>query len=140
VTSPLTGALVGDVPSCTSEDVQLAFERARAAQAAWAALPIQERVKPFLAAHDLFLNARFALADVIQLENGKARMNALEEPFDVALNLRYYGFRAASFLKTRRKKGAMPPFTHTVEVRHPCDFPLVRSAARALPRRPPARR
>ena len=119
VVSPLTGSLVGEVPACTAEDVQLAFERARAAQAAWAAMPVQERVKPFLAAHDRFLDARFELADLIQLENGKARMNALEEPFDVALNLRYYGYRAASFLKPNRRQGAMPPFTRTFEVRHP---------------------
>ena len=119
VVSPLTGALIGDVPACTAEDVQLAFERARTAQRAWAALPIHERVKPFLKAHDRFLDARFELADLIQLENGKSRMNALEEPFDVALNLRYYGYRAASLLGPKRKQGAMPPFTRTLEVRHP---------------------
>lgn len=119
VVSPLTGALIGEVPACTAEDVQLAFERARAAQKAWAALPIRERVKPFIAAHDRFMDARFALADAIQLENGKSRLNALEEPYDVALNLRYYGYRAAGFLKPQRRKGAMPPFTRTFEVRHP---------------------
>lgn len=119
VISPLNGALVGEVPACTSEDVQLAFERARAAQAAWAALPIKERVKPFIAAHDAFLDARFELADVIQLENGKARMHAVEEPYDVALNLRYYGYRAASLLAPKRRKGAMGPFTLTTEMRHP---------------------
>lgn len=119
VVSPLTGALIGEVPTCSAEDVQLAFERARAAQAAWAALPIRERVKPFLTAHDRFLDARFELADVIQLENGKSRMNAVEEPYDVALNLRYYGYRAASLLSPKRKQGAMPPFTRTTELRHP---------------------
>src|SRR5688500_18953721 len=45
VVSPLTGALTGEIPACTAEDVQLAFERARAAQTAWAALPVRERVK-----------------------------------------------------------------------------------------------
>jgi succinate-semialdehyde dehydrogenase / glutarate-semialdehyde dehydrogenase len=119
VVSPLTGALVGEVPACTSEDVQSAFERGRAAQAAWAALPIKERVKPFLAAHDRFLNARFELADLIQLENGKARLNALEEPYEVALNLRYYGYHSTSFLGPKQKRGAMPLFTRTFEVRHP---------------------
>lgn len=119
MTSPLNGRLVGDVPACTSEDVELAFKRARAAQTAWAALPIRERVKPFLAAHDRFLDARFELADIIQWENGKARMHAVEEPYDVALNLRYYGYRAAAFLKPKRMQGAMPPLTRTYEVRHP---------------------
>lgn len=119
VISPLTGAPVGEVPFCDSEDVQLAFTRARAAQKAWAALPIHERVKPFLTAHDRFLDARFALADVIQLENGKSRINAVEEPYDVALNLRYYGYRAASFLGSKRRRGAMPPFTRSYTVRHP---------------------
>ena len=115
VVSPLTGALIGEVPACTAEDVQLAFERARAVQKAWAALPTRERVKPFIAAHDRFMDARFALADMIQLENGKSRLNALEEPYDVALNLRYYGYRAAGFLKPQHRKGAMPPFTRTYE-------------------------
>lgn len=119
VVSPLTGETVGEVPACTVEDVQLAFERARTAQAAWAAVPVRERVKPFIAAHDAFLDSRFALADVIQLENGKSRLNAIEEPYDVALNLRYYGYRAQSLLGPKRKQGAMPPFTQTTEVRHP---------------------
>lgn len=119
VISPLNGELVGAIPICTADDVRMAVERARAAQQAWSALPLRERVRPFLAAHDVFLKSRQAFADLIQIENGKARVHALLESFDTAINARYYSFNASRYIGTRRLRGAFPPFTRTSEMYHP---------------------
>ena len=45
--APFTGDPVGDVPSCTAEDVDAAVKRARAAQVAWAKRPVKERAAIF---------------------------------------------------------------------------------------------
>src|SRR5204862_2867596 len=42
---PATGAVVGEVPSATPNEVREAVARARAAQPRWAALPVQERAR-----------------------------------------------------------------------------------------------
>lgn len=119
VISPLDGTTVGTIPHCSAEDVETAVQRARTAQSLWAALPLSERVKPFIAAHTMFLDSRYAFSDIIQLENGKSRVHALLESFDAAINSRYYAFNARKYIGTKRVLGAFPPFTRTTEVRHP---------------------
>jgi succinate-semialdehyde dehydrogenase/glutarate-semialdehyde dehydrogenase len=47
VTAPYTGEVIGVVPESTPDDVAEAFRRARAAQRAWAALRLRERLRPF---------------------------------------------------------------------------------------------
>jgi len=142
VISPLNGELVGVVPTCTADDVRMAVERARAAQQAWSALPLRERVKPFLAAHDVFLKSRQAFADIIQIENGKSRVHALLESFDTAINARYYGFNASRYIGARRLRGAFPPFTRTTElfqpwgvvgIISPWNYPLTLTIPDAIP-------
>lgn len=142
VTSPLTGQTLGTIPLCNADDVEAAVSRARAAQAEWAKRPLKERIQPFIRAHDMFLDARSRLADIIQLENGKARLHAIEEPFDIAINLRFYSYNAASMIGAKRVRGAVPPFTRTWEVREPWgvvgiispwNYPLVLSAGDAIP-------
>ena len=71
-----------------------AAARARAAQAAWADVPVGARAAALLLAHDLLLARRDEALDLIQLETGKARRHALEEVADAANVLRYYGVRA----------------------------------------------
>ncbi|MEV5825593.1 succinic semialdehyde dehydrogenase [Spirillospora sp. NPDC052242] len=119
IPAPFTGKPLATVPLSTADDVRRAHERARAAQRAWAALPVRERVKPFLRLADALVARREEILDVIQLETGKARRHALEEFLDVALCSLYYARRAGKLLKPQRRQGMMPGLTRVQEMRHP---------------------
>jgi succinate-semialdehyde dehydrogenase/glutarate-semialdehyde dehydrogenase len=69
--------------------------------------------------HDLMFERRHEIADLIQLESGKKRMDAMEEVIDVALNARYYARTAPSLLKPQSRTGFVPLLTSTREYRHP---------------------
>src|SRR5919107_2808613 len=141
-TAPFTSQPLAELPVSTPDDVRVAVDAARAAQRAWARRPLAERARPLLALHDLVLDARDELLDLIQLENGKARFYALEEIFDVAVVARHYARRAASYLRPRRRAGAIPLLTQPVELRHPkgvvgviapWNYPLALAISDALP-------
>lgn len=115
VTSPVTGEVVGIVPACGAEDVELAVARSRAAQRDWARWPARRRARVLLRFHDLLLARQREVLDLLQLESGKSRLNAFEEVVATATTARYYGKRAAAHLRARRRGGAMPGLTRTVE-------------------------
>ena len=119
VRTPFTGEAIGSVPACTAEDVALAVERARAAQRAWAETSFSYRQAIFLRYHDLVLDHQEQLLDLVQIESGKARRNAVEEIFDVAINARYYAYHAAGFLRPRRRQHPLPILTQVWEYRRP---------------------
>ncbi|MBA9001229.1 succinic semialdehyde dehydrogenase [Thermomonospora cellulosilytica] len=119
IPAPFTGEPLATLPLSSAADVRTAYERARAAQRAWAALPVRERVKPFLRMVDALVDRREEILDVIQLETGKARRHAYEEFLDVALCTLYYARRAPRLLKDRRRQGAFPVATRVRELRHP---------------------
>jgi succinate-semialdehyde dehydrogenase/glutarate-semialdehyde dehydrogenase len=119
VEQPFTGEPLGEVPRSSEADVDLAFERARAAQAAWEDSSFAERRRILLRYHDLVLSRRDELLDLIQLESGKARRHAFEEALDVATVSRYYANTAERHLRVRRRRGAMPVLTATWEHHHP---------------------
>src|SRR3954470_19999632 len=60
---PATGQLLGTVPRCTADDVELAVQRARAAQAQWRETSFAERRRILLAFHDLVFDRREELLD-----------------------------------------------------------------------------
>jgi acyl-CoA reductase-like NAD-dependent aldehyde dehydrogenase len=142
VITPLSLQAIGMVPRCTEADVEEAVRRARAAQASWAATPVKQRAAIFLRFHDLVLARQDEVLDLIQLESGKSRRHAVEEALDVANVTRYYGVRAKRLLRPRRRKGALPLLTSTVELRHPIgvigfispwNFPLILAITDAIP-------
>lgn len=94
IVAPFTGEVLAEVPISTPEDVRAAYARARAAQETWAALPVRERIAPFLRLHDALLDRRQELLDIVQWETGKARRHAYEEVADVAGCTLYYARRA----------------------------------------------
>ncbi|MBK9178394.1 MAG: succinate-semialdehyde dehydrogenase (NADP(+)) [Acidimicrobiales bacterium] len=114
-----TGDTLGRVPRCTTDDVTRAVERAREAQAMWARRPLRERARVALRFHDLVLARQREILDIVQLEAGKARRHALEEVLDVAMVARYYSRAADQHLSARRRKGAVPLLTSTIEHHHP---------------------
>ncbi|MFW6695805.1 succinic semialdehyde dehydrogenase [Streptomyces sp. MAR4 CNX-425] len=142
VRSPLTGEVLAEVPEAGPADVVAAFERARAAQRAWAARPVRQRAAVLLRFHDLLLRDQDEVLDLVQLETGKARLHAHEEVQAVALAARHYGRRAPAYLAPRRHTGALPTLTKVTELRHPrgvvgqiapWNYPLELSVGDALP-------
>jgi acyl-CoA reductase-like NAD-dependent aldehyde dehydrogenase len=118
VRAPFTGSVFGEIPCAGAADVDLAFSRARSAQPAWAALPCSARGRIFLRFHDLLLRRQSEVLDLIQLETGKARRHAFEEILDSAVVARHYARHSAKHLRPRRRRGALPVFTRTWEIRH----------------------
>jgi len=142
VEAPFTGERIGTVPAGDADDVREAAERARAAQSAWADRPRAERAEVLLRFHDLVIEERDELLDLVQREGGKARMGALEEVLDVATNARHYAVRADEYLAPERRKGAFPGLTKTTVHHHPIgvvgvispwNYPLTLSVSDALP-------
>lgn len=140
--APFDGALVGEVPDCTPDDVDEAARRARAAQRAWSTRPVSERCRIALRFADLLLDRREQVLDLTQVETGKARISAFEELADLALVARYYGRAAPELLRPARRRGAVPGLTRTVEHRcpvglvgviSPWNYPLDLAVGDALP-------
>ncbi|MFD0377773.1 succinic semialdehyde dehydrogenase [Streptomyces sp. NPDC127112] len=140
--TPFTGAKLADLPEATPEDVAEAFAKARAAQPAWAALPVRQRAAVLLRFHDLVLARQSEVLDLIQLETGKARLHAHEEVQAVAVSARHYGRKAPAYLRPKGHTGAMPTLTKVTELRQPrgvvgqiapWNYPLELSVGDALP-------
>ena len=117
--TPFGGAAIVDLPQCTPADVDAAAARARAAQREWATVPVRERAAVFLRLHDLVLDARDELMDLIQVENGKARRDAFLEVGDIANTCRYYSRIAERALAPHRRTGLIPGLTSVQELHHP---------------------
>ncbi|MEV0550656.1 succinic semialdehyde dehydrogenase [Nocardia salmonicida] len=113
-----TGKPFAHVPQSTAADVVAAFETARAAQREWASVTPKERSKIFVGLHDRVI-AHPHMIDLIQAETGKSRYSAFEETLDVAGLALYYGRNAPRFLRTRKRKGALPLATRVREHRRP---------------------
>jgi succinate-semialdehyde dehydrogenase / glutarate-semialdehyde dehydrogenase len=142
VRMPFTGEVLGAVPICTAEDVQLALRDAHLAQPRWAATNLSHRKTIFLRFHDLVMKNRDGLLDLLQLEAGKTRLNALDEVGDVAINARHYAYHARQYLRPRRRRGALPIFTRAMELHPPLgvvgliapwNYPLVLAISDAIP-------
>ncbi|GAA4904533.1 succinic semialdehyde dehydrogenase [Streptomyces coeruleoprunus] len=140
--TPFTGERLAELPESTPEDVAEAFRRARAAQPAWAAVPVRKRAAVLLRFHDLVLERQAEVLDLIQLETGKARLHAHEEVQAVAIAARHYGRRASAYLRPKRHTGAVPTLTKVTELRQPrgvvgqiapWNYPLELSVGDALP-------
>ena len=115
VRSPLDDAPLAHVPQSTPADVADAYARARRAQFAWSRTPLRQRSALLLRLHDLVLDRQAEIIDLIQLESGKARKHAFDEPLHVALTARYYARTAEKHLGTQRRLGVVPGLTR-VEV------------------------
>lgn len=119
VVAPFTLGRIGAVPQARAEDVRAAAERARAVQPAWASRGPVERAKVLLRFHDILLRHVDELTDLIQLEAGKARLDAWKEVVDTVGVTRYVANVTPGATRRRRHQGAMPFFTKTYEYRHP---------------------
>jgi len=142
VVAPLTGETIVDLPQSGPGDVRHAFEKARAAQAAWAARPVGERAAVLRRLHDLILDNTEHLLSLLQVETGKTRLHAYDEVAVSAATARHYAHAAGGYLRPRRRPGAIAFLTKTVEYRHPkgvvgvitpWNYPLALAAMDILP-------
>ncbi|HEX6419281.1 MAG TPA: succinic semialdehyde dehydrogenase [Acidimicrobiales bacterium] len=141
VVSPLTGEAIGEVPVGTADDVAAAVARARDVQRRWAEVPPRQRAAVLLRYHDLVLDRQDELMDLIQAENGKARVWAFEEIMDQAVTARYYARLAPRALRPQRRLSPAPGLVSTREqyvpkgvigVIAPWNYPLVLAVSDAL--------
>lgn len=142
VVAPLTGETIVELPQSGPGDVRHAFEKARSAQAAWAARPVGERAAVLRRLHDLLLDNTEHLLSLLQVETGKTRLHAYEEIAVSAATARHYAHAARGYLRPRRRPGALPVLTKTTEYRHPkgvvgvitpWNYPLALAAMDILP-------
>ncbi|MGV9413765.1 succinic semialdehyde dehydrogenase [Nocardia sp. NPDC003693] len=114
-----TGDIVGQLPQSSPEDVRLAVETARAAQAEWARRPLEQRLEVFERAHELILSEIETIADLIQIGCGKARRMAIEEACDTPMVIAHYLKTAKKTLRSRKRSGPMPVITSSTEEHRP---------------------
>jgi acyl-CoA reductase-like NAD-dependent aldehyde dehydrogenase len=108
VIAPFTGQPLHDLPHSSIRDVEDAALAARHAQLAWQAAGFAHRRAVLLRAHDLVLERREELLDLLQTESGKSRGHAFEEIFQAASVTRYYAVSAQRVLTTRRRRAGIP--------------------------------
>ena len=100
--APATGALLGEVPIASADDVKRAVVRARRAQEAWALLPVAERCERILRLRNAFIDRADEIVDLLTRECGKPRHEALScEVIPVADLIGFYAARAERILAHR---------------------------------------
>ena len=117
--SPLDLQPTVTIPHSNEADVEWAFGEARAAQPTWAATSLAQRLAIVSRFHDLVLEEREALCDMVQWENGKARTSAMDEVLDIANVCRYYIATAPRLLTSVKRRGVFPLLTGVREERRP---------------------
>lgn len=140
--APYTGDRLAEFAVSSPVVVDQAFERARVAQRGWAATPVGERKRIMLKFHDLVFERQNEALDLMQAENGKTRRDAFLEVSDIAITARYYARSAEGLLSPKRRRGAFPVLTRTVELHHPkgvvavispWNYPLSMAAGDTIP-------
>jgi succinate-semialdehyde dehydrogenase/glutarate-semialdehyde dehydrogenase len=138
--SPVTGEVLGELPTSTPADVEVGAQLAHRAQPEWAARPIDERARLLLDFHDHLLDRRDYFVDLLQ-SFGKDRLSAANEVLHVALTARYYGRTARRYLRSERGEGILPLLTRVdrhyvpkglVGVIGPWNYPLTMTISDGL--------
>lgn len=142
INAPFTGEHLVSVPQMTAHDIEIAFDRARAAQKAWAQVPVAERARTVGRLLDVLWRRRDEVFDVLQREGGKARIDAVFELGEALLGTRHHVNTAPGLLSDDKHAGAVPIVASTrvvhqphgvVAVIVPWNFPIALGAVDALP-------
>ena len=142
ITTPFDGQPLYELPLADERDVEAAVASLRLGQQSWARRPLVDRTRIMLRFHDLVLARRDEGLDIVQLETGKARRDAMEELLDVCLNARHYARDARRLLSPRRHRGGLPLLIGVTQVQHPkgvvgvlspWNYPLALAASDAIP-------
>jgi succinate-semialdehyde dehydrogenase/glutarate-semialdehyde dehydrogenase len=122
--------------------IDAAVARAREAFPDWSGTSVRHRAAIARRFGDLVLANRDRILDAIQADTNKSRSNALDEILDVVGLCAYYAHHAGRFLRSRRRAGAVPILTKTIE-RHvpigvvgvitPWNYPFTLPASDLIP-------
>ncbi|HXJ35415.1 MAG TPA: aldehyde dehydrogenase family protein [Candidatus Eisenbacteria bacterium] len=102
VRDPARGTVVGELPIDDATAVGAAVARARAAGAAWAALPVRERAALVKRARREIVKVRAEILDLLERETGKARFDVAGELMGVCMDIGYLARRAPKWLRRER--------------------------------------
>lgn len=111
VLSPIDGSVLHELPQASRADIDAAFAAARTGQRSWTRAGFAARRAILLRAHDLILERSEALIEIVRLETGKTRGQALEEVVAAAAATRYNALSARRVLRGRRRRGGLPLIT-----------------------------
>jgi acyl-CoA reductase-like NAD-dependent aldehyde dehydrogenase len=109
VENPATGAVVGEVPVLSADEVRALAERGRAAQPAWEALGFEGRGRVLRRAQKWLLDNQQRVIDTIVSETGKTHEDALLAEIGYVGNA--FGFwakNAADYLADEKVRSANP--------------------------------
>src|SRR5580704_17864518 len=87
---PATGSILAHVEKTQLTALPEILSRARAAQSAWCAVPVDERCSQLRVLRDGMMSSRDALADAVVGESGKPRVEALFADLFVAFDTAEY--------------------------------------------------
>jgi aldehyde dehydrogenase (NAD+) len=117
--NPSTGEILGEVPVFGAEDVEAAVARGERAAEPWAVLTHAQRRDQLLDWRRELAARTDEIVDLISRENGKPRLDALQEVFLSLGHLTFAATHAERALRTRRvSSGAMANFSARVSY-HP---------------------
>ncbi|MFI5780000.1 aldehyde dehydrogenase family protein [Nocardia sp. NPDC051570] len=144
VLNPATGEPVGTVPNTPADAVAAKVRELRLYQQEWEAIGPEGRKEWLLKLQDWLIDNTDRLADVLQSETGKPRMDALIDPSFAVDLVGYYARRAAKFLadehpaphsplaRLKRLTTVYRPYP-VVGVITPWNFPLAMPALDVIP-------
>ncbi|MDQ2629965.1 MAG: aldehyde dehydrogenase family protein [Actinomycetota bacterium] len=144
VHNPATGAVIATVPVDSPEAVAEKVARVRANQAEWEAMGIEGRYHWLGKLRDWLLDNQDRVLDTMQLETGKVRADASNEPGYLADLINFYGAKAASFIGEESVRPHSPLLASkklriqyrphpVVGIISPWNFPLILSLGDAIP-------
>jgi acyl-CoA reductase-like NAD-dependent aldehyde dehydrogenase len=93
--APASGELLGDAPNMPADEVRQCVARARRAQEAWGALPVEERCHRVLRFRDAVVDRADEIVDLLVRECGKPRQEALLHEVMVVADLATYFAKVA---------------------------------------------
>ena len=96
-----------------------AVNEARRAQREWEQVPVARRMDIARRFSRLIYQHQSEILDTIQSETHKNRLSAFEETVDAAQLAHFYGRRGAGFLRSGRRRGAIPFLTRAIEHHRP---------------------
>ncbi|MFM6980119.1 MAG: succinic semialdehyde dehydrogenase [Micrococcales bacterium] len=142
VIEPGSGKPAFELPQLSANEVFDAVDKARAAQPTWQALPVEARAEILLKLHDLIIEKREQLVDLLQFETGKARVHGFEEVAGAMNSARHFGKLAPRALHRKRVRSGAPLVVKNyityvpvgvVGVITPWNYPLALTALDVLP-------
>ena len=102
ITNPATGATLADVAVDSAKDVRAKYARARAAQPAWAAVPVGKRLAAIRRFREILADRQPELARTLSLEVGKPIRQSRNELSGLAGRIDFFLEHTAKVLRDER--------------------------------------